>query len=220
LWFWLWFRLLLSWYFDCGVPDRTVEGEDRAGHMNRQELFRQARRTSQPVLSSRAFHLWNSSDGHTATENLPSDDFRGLEASLLLCVGARVLLTHNLWPESGLMNGAFGWLRGFVWVDGGDPHSADTKQQAPICLIIEFDDVDLGVDATTSQPRRFFPDMDLGNDDSGKPRSRRFVPIFRQSHAGQEYSTVTRSQFPVVLAWALTHWKAQGMNLANVRVVP
>ena len=124
--------------------------------MNRQELFRQALRTSQPVLSSRAYHAWNSSDGHIAAENLPSDDFRGLEASLLLCVGARVLLTQNLWPESGLMNGAFGWLRGFVWEEGGDPDSADTKQQAPICLIIEFDDVDLGVDAGTSQPRRFF----------------------------------------------------------------
>jgi hypothetical protein len=172
------------------------------------------------VLSSRAYHAWNSSDGDIRAECLDADEFRGLEANLLLCVGARVLLTQNLWPEAGLMNGAFGWLRGFVWEEGGDPHSEDTKQQAPICLIIEFDDVDLGVEAGMSQPRCFFPDMDLGNDDSGKPRSRRFVPIFRQSHGGQVHDTVTRSQFPMVLAWALTHWKAQGMNLRKVRVGP
>ena len=56
-------------------------------------------------------------------ETLEADDFRGLEANLLMCEGARVLLTENLWPEAGLMNGAMGTLKGYMWPEGGDPNS-------------------------------------------------------------------------------------------------
>ena len=40
-----------------------------------------------------------------------ADDFRGVENELLLCEGARILLTQNLWVEAGLMNGALGVVR-------------------------------------------------------------------------------------------------------------
>ena len=117
------------------------------------------------------------------TDLMDPADFQGLEARLKLCVGARVLLTHNEWVESGLMNGALGYVRGFVWPEHGDPNSAKAEKQAPICVIVEFDDVTLGVDEVMregekcSQARDFFPNMDLGKDREGKSRSSKFVPI-------------------------------------------
>ncbi len=42
--------------------------------------------------------------------DVDQDQFRGLQAVLELCLGARVLLTHNKWVEAGLVNGAFGLL--------------------------------------------------------------------------------------------------------------
>ena len=59
--------------------------------------------------------------------------------------------------------------------------------------------------------RRFFEDVD------GEDRSR-WVPIFHAEGESKVDKNVTRLQFPLVLAWALTHWKAQGMSLKRARV--
>ena len=77
------------------------------------------------------------------------------------------------------MNGAAGVVGGFIWPQGGDPNSADEQKQAPLCVVVEFDDVDLGRDAE-GKPRTFFPDVTLGLDKRGKERSLKCVPIFRQ----------------------------------------
>ena len=45
-----------------------------------------------------------------------------------------------------------------------------------------------------------------------------WVPIFRQAVSSTIEEHVVREQFPLTLAWALTHWKAQGMTLDRVRV--
>ena len=63
---------------------------------------------------------------------MDADEFRGLPDSLKLCVGARVLLTKNEWVEAGLMNGAMGYVAGFVWPEGGDPEAALAEKQAPV----------------------------------------------------------------------------------------
>ena len=115
------------------------------------------------------------------------------------------------------MNGAAGVVRGFIWPKGGDPNSADEDKQAPLCVVVEFDDVDLGTDAE-GKPRTFFPDLTMGLDKKGKERSLKCVPIFRQEVDAANLEHVKRSQFPLTLAWALTHWKAQGMTLERVRV--
>ena len=44
------------------------------------------------------------------------------------------------------MNGAMGSVRGFVWPSGGSPQAEDESKQAPICALVEFDDVDLGLE--------------------------------------------------------------------------
>ena len=54
-----------------------------------------------------------------------AEDFRGMEDMVLLCEGARVLLTQNLWVEAGLMNGALGYVRGFMFPQNFDPSSKE-----------------------------------------------------------------------------------------------
>ena len=147
-------------------------------------------------------------------DELDADDFRGVENELCFCVGARVLLTQNLWVEAGLMNAALGVLRGYMWEQGGDPHSKDSKLRSPICVFVEFDSVNLGVDAN-GRPRSLFPDEPPAD----VPGSRRnLVPIWRQKVSSTVEEKVSRENYPLTLAWALTHWKAQGMTLDRVRV--
>ena len=138
---------------------------------------------------------------------MDADDFQGLQNKLLMSEGARVLLTDNVWVEAGLMNGALGTLKGYMWPEGGDPNSLDSRLRAPLCLIVEFDDVNLKDE--DGQRRTFFP---------GEPDKARWVPVFREDVHSVNDEGVSRSQFPLVLAWALTHWKAQGMTLAAARV--
>ena len=66
----------------------------------------------------------------------------------------------------------------------------------------------------------FFPELldSLGVDAKGVPRACRLVPIFMSRTFAESDSKVSRHQFPLVLAWALTHWKAQGMTLRRARI--
>ena len=66
----------------------------------------------------------------------------------------------------------------------------------------------MGVDDAGVQ-RTFFP---------GEPAKKRWVPIFREEARAVSNEKVQREQFPLTLAWALTHWKAQGMTLPCARV--
>ena len=50
-----------------------------------------------------------------------------MENEVLVCEGARVLLTQNLWVEAGLMNGALGKVVGYMWPQDADPHHPDRK---------------------------------------------------------------------------------------------
>ena len=138
---------------------------------------------------------------------MDADDFRGMENELMMCEGARVLLTQNLWVEAGLMNGAMGVLRGYMWPKGGDPHSDDPSLRSPLCLFVEFDSIDLRDEK--GNPRSFFP---------GDPVRKNWVPIYPQRVASTAEDHLARENFPLTLAWALTHWKAQGMTLDRVRV--
>ena len=100
-----------------------------------------------------------------------------------------------------------------MWPEGGDPHAVDAqgrpnkKRQAPLCVFVEFDDIKL--QSTDGRPLSFFPD---------DPERKNWVPIWRQKVASNETQDLSREQFPLQLAWALTHWKAQGMTLPKVRV--
>ena len=185
-------------------------GEIGANRVNLHRLEELSARTGKPICVLKAYHdKPNDKRGQEMKpEECSPDDFRGMENELLLCEGARVLLTQNLWVEAGLMNGAIGELKGYMWPEGGDPHSPYPKKRSPLCVFVEFDSVDLGKDEA-GRPRSFFP-----NDDT----RRNWIPIFRQRVSSTVEDNLSRENYPLTLAWALTHWKAQGMTLDRVRV--
>jgi hypothetical protein len=125
-----------------GRPGEAQERLDGADLKNLEELMKLARRDGVPVARFGAHHKKRGGEEAMRAELMPDDDF-GLSSELLLCVGARVLLTRNLWTEAGLVNGAQGVVKGFVWPEGGDPASDTPSMRAPICVIVEFEDVSL-----------------------------------------------------------------------------
>ncbi len=180
---------------------RNARGEDGADHYNAERLERLSRESGLPILGIRALHARPKG---TKPERMDDDQFRGLHAELRLAVGARVLLTTNEWVEAGLVNGAIGTVKGFMFPAGFDPNSDDSRLNTPLCVIVAFDDVRL------PDGKTFFPK------EAGKER---WVPIFRSAPVvSQSDDQITREQFPLTLAWALTHWKAQGMTLKRVRI--
>ena len=202
-------------------------GIDGALEINLRELEKLALKSKVPIAALRSYHSYEGAEGDVKAEKMDADEFRGRPHMLHLCEGARVLHTHNEWPEAGLMNGALGNVRGFVWPKGGNPNAVDPERQAPHCVVVEFDDVNLGVEEIAELdedgkkkvvPRTFFPGLVLGPDKNGKERSLKCVPIFRHAVSAASDDCVTRRQFPLTLAWALTHWKAQGMTLSRARI--
>ena len=200
-----------------------IDDPDGADAANLKRLHEVAKKQNRAILKIGGYHDKPTDNPDVKTEFLPEDDFRRLADTLHLCEDARVLLTHNLWVEAGLMNGALGTVRGFIWPKGGDPTSTESKKRAPLCVVVEFDEVNMPMEQKVDehgqpvfddakQPVmervRFFPDI---------PGTERCVPIFREE-ASDSGSGVTRRQFPLTLAWALTHWKAQGMTLSRVRI--
>ena len=190
-----------------GRVDR-VTGEAGANKINMLKLFKMSADKQRPIAVLPAFHDYQ--EGHSGDpESIAADDFRGLENEIMVCQGARVLLTQNLWVEAGLMNGALGTVVGYMWPTGADPHHPTEKSlRAPIIVFVEFDDVNLGGDEHGVE-RTFFPEC---------PERRRWIPIWRQGVACTSEEGMKRHNFPLTLAWALTHWKAQGMTLRRVRV--
>ncbi len=192
------------------------DGGDGADKMNGCELERMAKRTGEPIASFRVHHDKPDKETDLVVEDMDSEEFRGLAGALMLCVGARVLLTHNLWVAAGLMNGALGWVKGFLWPEGGDPGSKESKKRAPVIVFVEFDDVNLGGEFVADEAgkakwraRSFFPE---------DPSRKNWVLIWQEKCEAVTEEHVIRYQFPLVWAWALTHWKAQGMTLRRVRI--
>ena len=197
-----------------GRKDR-VTGEVGANQINKLRLERLSAETNKPIALLRALHdKPNTAEGmKMKPEAMDADDFRGMENETMLCEGARVLLTQNLWVEAGLMNGALGVVRGYMWPEGGNPCSEKPELRTPLCVFVEFDAVNLVDEA--GRPRTFFPN----DPPADVPGSRRkWVPIFPQRVSSTAEDHTWRENFPLTLAWALTHWKAQGMTLDRVRV--
>ncbi len=109
----------------------------------------------------------------------------------MVCIGARVLLTANLWTEMGLVNGATGIVFDLEW-EAGEYSSTSL----PSLILVKFD----------NYSRPLFPGC--------LPAIAPIFPVTRQF----EYNKVTcsRQQFPLRLAYALTVYKSQGLTLSRV----
>ena len=137
----------------------------------------------QPVATIKAVHTGtNASKGST-------DDASGLEPIVCLAVGARVMLSSNLWVDMGLVNGAMGTIKAICYRSGGAP------PDLPVAITVQFD--------TYTGPT--LPDGTVP-----------ITPLRRTwSTSGTQCS---RLQLPLKLAWAVTIHKAQGLTLDKVVV--
>ena len=138
-----------------------------------------------PVAKINAVH------NKPAAAKFPSDDMGGLLSRLYLCVGARIMLTRNLWTEVGLCNGALGTVYSIIFPD-------NTNTSFPIAVIVKFD--------SYSGPS-FLSDFD------------NCVPIPPSTSCSESFgSNFERTQFPLKLAWAITIHKSQGLTLPKAWV--
>uniref|UniRef100_A0A8D9E7N4 ATP-dependent DNA helicase n=1 Tax=Cacopsylla melanoneura TaxID=428564 RepID=A0A8D9E7N4_9HEMI len=112
---------------------------------------------------------------------------QGLEKTLYLCKGSRVMLKTNLWTKKGLVNGALGTVVDIVYGSGKVP-----PEDRPLAVCIKFDSY------------------------TG-PLMKNIVPIGPVTRCWKSGNvSCTRSQFPIILAWAVTIHKSQGLTLPKV----
>ena len=142
------------------------------------------------------------STGAIDVSKLPSSKSRtetgGLETTLHIAIGARVMITVNVDTADGLVNGVMGKVMGFKKNEKGQIYT----------ILVKFDEDKVGKTAKmASKYRQEYPHC---------------VPIER--HKGQyqkqanKGAQITRMQFPLTLAWAVTIHKCQGLTLQNIVV--
>lgn len=119
------------------------------------------------------------------------DDADNLSKELYIAIGAKVMLTTNLWTENGLVNGSWGVISDISWLEGQDP-----SKNMPSVLLVKFEGYEGG---------------DFPNCPSGTvpilPLCRDFI---------YKNNTCTRKMFPLRLAYALTVHKSRGLTLPKV----
>ncbi|EED13562.1 conserved hypothetical protein [Talaromyces stipitatus ATCC 10500] len=123
-------------------------------------------------------------------EKASSDEAGNLHAELDLSIGCRIMLLENIWTDYGLVNGAFGTVLDVVWEAG----TTNPRQTPLLLLLVHFDSYD-------------GPDCCLVDNKTA-------VPIF-QSRRDFSTSNITcsRTQFPIIVAYAMTVHKAQGITV-------
>ena len=150
-----------------------------------------AHKENLPVIRIDAEH-----EGIDASEGMKLDEsrFNGLAAQVELCEGARVILIHNLAVEFGLMNGTQGVVKQIVFATGCHPRHEDERYRMPEAIVVDF--------PKYAGPT-FFDDAER----------RTWVPILVREREDGDKHSIKRRQFPLILGWAMTPWKAQGMTL-------
>ena len=95
------------------------------------------------------------------------------------------------------MNGTQGAVKIIVYDHKDGPNAVHLKDRMPLHIVVDF-------------PQFVGPPY---YDTEQYPERRTWVPLEPREIRKEDDASVTRVQFPIILAWALTPWKAQGMTL-------
>ena len=148
------------------------------------------RRTEQPMLVMRATH-----EGGSKASSFSANQAGGLLKNLPITKNARVILTANLWPDAGLVNGAQGTVEYIVFHEGASPPMVNL----PAMLICRF---------PAYKGPSFMPE--LGD---------HLVPVFPVQRdwmsGGKSYS---RTFFPLLLAYSMTIHRSQGVTMQRIMI--
>ena len=130
--------------------------------------------------------------GTGAQETAP-DQAGNLLNKIPICVGARVMLTRNLWQPHGLVNGAQGHVFDLGWAPGADWHT-----DSPCVIMVVFDRYSGPAFMTTDGGRPVVP----------------ILPVKTEFVRGVE--TCSRTQFPLIISYAITVHKSQSITVDKV----
>lgn len=139
-------------------------------------------------------HVANMNANHSSViaKNMPSDEMSGLEPTIFLAKGAKVVLTMNLWALVGLCNGATGTVIDILYEIHHQP------PDLPIAVIVQFDNYN-GPSISDTLPS--------------------CVPIRPVTVSEQALDGFNElQQIPLKLAYALTIHKSRGLSIPKAWV--
>jgi ATP-dependent DNA helicase PIF1 len=141
---------------------------------------------SVPVVNITASHT-----GHKKAVDVSTEEAGNLQPILSVSINATVMLRENLWVSKGLVNGRTGFVRNVVW--GG--HVTSPRIESPDMLLLYI-------------PGYNGPCYKEVNGE-------KLVPIYqsKREFMYRGHQACTRTQFPVVLAYAMTVHKSQGLSI-------
>ena len=139
--------------------------------------------------------------GEVPAQYIPRDDndCAGLPHVLKLAVGAKVMLRRNILCEDGLVNGARGVVVAFRWRNGGTTQAADGE--LPEAVLVKFDDPRVG---RLTHITALFGNCSV--------EAIEVKPNTAQFH-GKHSSVLQHTQVLLILCWAATIHKVQGLSL-------
>ena len=150
-------------------------------------------------LNTGGFYVEGIHEGEGA-ERAESKNAGNLSKSFPVCIGARVMLTRNIWDSVGLFNGAQGTVYDIDWAVGTVP-----LKDPPLVIMVAFDEYD-------GPPFMKDDGSELRNE-----KGKLVVPILK---VRQDFTlnnkTCSRTQFPLVISYAITVHRAQGVTLRKV----
>lgn len=124
----------------------------------------------------------------------------GLPEEIKVAVSARVMLIRNVDTSDGLVNGAHGIIKSFAY---------DSNHQIK-AVLIEFDNDRIGIKIRSKN--LYLREQTLNP--KSTPIERTIVP-FLIKHSNAKV-TASRSQFPIMLSFACTIHKVQGLTVPNI----
>lgn len=119
-----------------------------------------------------------------------SEQAGNLAGQFPVCIGARLMLTQNIWHPTGLVNGAQGTVYDIGWAP-----AADTHRDPPSVIMMVMDQYTGPSYLTTDDGREVVP----------------ILPVKRDFFLGT--SACTRTQFPLMASYAITVHKSQSITV-------